>query len=106
MMAITIAAPLMIRYLIIGDLIHVLYLFTGAVFIVSFAVFLGMLSGEKKLFEILFFALTYCNLNFIPFADYFGGINNNTSYAGLMLTIITILLVMSFALRKCEIRHL
>ncbi|CAN5116237.1 hypothetical protein BH11BAC6_BH11BAC6_05070 [soil metagenome] len=105
-LSVALAFPLMIRYLIAGDLMHVFYIFTGAVFIVSFAVLLGILSGGKKLFEILFFAITYCSLNLIPFTDYFGGINNGVSYTGAMLTIITVMLAGSFALRKYEIGHL
>ena len=55
-----------------GNPRSLLYIFTRAVFIVSFAICLGMISGGKKLFEILFFAITYCNLNLIPFMDYIG----------------------------------
>ena len=105
-LAVALASPLMIRYLISGDLMHVLYIFTGAVFIVSFAVCLGILSGGKKLFEIFFFLVTYINLNLIPFGDYFGGLNSGIGYTGLMAAIISILLAISFALRKWEIRHL
>lgn len=105
-LAVLLALPLMIRCLAAGEIIHALYLFTGAAFVVSLAVFLGMLSGGKKLFEILFFAITYCNLNLIPFADYFGGINAGFDYAGIMLVIILCLILLSFALRKYRIAHL
>lgn len=105
-LALTLASPLIIRYLVMGDLMLVFYLFSGAVFIGSFAVFLGILTGGKKLFEILFFAITYCNLNLIPFADYFGAVNGDTAYTAIMPVIILCLLVMSFALRKYQIRHL
>ncbi len=59
---VTLATPLILRYLITGNLMQVFCIFAGAVFIASLAVFLGLLSGGKKLFEILFFAITYCNL--------------------------------------------
>ncbi len=102
----TLSAPLLIRYLISGDFMPVTYILAGAVFIVSLAVALGILTGGKKLFEILFFAITYCNLNNVPFADYFGALNNSSVYLSLMLLLNSGLFVTGFALRKYEIRHL
>ena len=104
-LAVALSFPLIIRYLIGGGFIYVLEIITGAVFIVAFAVCLGILSGGNKLFEILFFVLTYSAVNHIPFMDYFGGMHNDLSYTGLMLVIIIFLLTVSFALRKYEIRH-
>ncbi|MEO8712714.1 MAG: hypothetical protein ABI405_11350, partial [Parafilimonas sp.] len=103
---VALAFPLIIRYLITGNVMQVVYIFAGAVFIASFAVFMSLLSGGKKLFEILFFAITYCNLNLIPFSDYFGGINNSAHYIILMLMIIIVIITASFIMRKYEIRHL
>jgi len=104
-LAVALSFPLIIRYLIGGSFIHVLEIVTGAVFIVAFAVCLGIMSGGNKLFEILFFLLTYSAVNRIPFVDYFGGTHNDLNYTGLMLIIIIFLLTMSFALRNYEIRH-
>jgi hypothetical protein len=103
--AAALSAPLIIRYSISGDFIHVLEIVNGAVFIVAFAVTLGILSGGNKLFEILFFMLTYGTINHIPFMDYFGGMHNDLHYTGLMLTIIIALLTMSFALRNYELKR-
>ena len=103
--AITLASPLMIRYIISGDVMPVLLILAGAVFIVSFAVCLGILSGGKKLFEILFFAITYFNVNLLPFTDYFGALSSGISLALTMLMIIAGLLFISFAKRKYEIDH-
>ncbi|MEO7043992.1 MAG: hypothetical protein ABI091_01705 [Ferruginibacter sp.] len=103
--AVVLALPLMIRYLILGELIPLLLIFAGAVFIVSFAVCLGMLSGGKKLFEILFFAITYLNLNLLPVADYFGALSSGMNLVFTMLLIIIALIVISFAKRKYEIGH-
>src|SRR5207342_1965327 len=91
-LAVALGFPLIIRYLIDGDLIHLLEIITGAVFIVAFAVCLGILSGGNKLFEILFFVLTYSAVNHIPFMDYFGGMHSDLSYTGLMIIIIILLL--------------
>ena len=104
-LAVALSFPLIIRYLISGGFIHVLEIVTGAVFIVAFAVCLGILSGGNKLFEILFFVITYSVINHIPFMDYFGGMHNDLSYTGVMLVIIIFLLTVSFTLRNYEIRH-
>ncbi len=104
-LAVALSFPLIIRYLIGGGFIHGLEIITGAVFIVAFAVCFGILSGGSKLFEILFFVLTYSAVNHIPVMDYFGGMHNDLSYTGVMLVIIIFLLTVSFALRNYEIRH-
>ncbi len=105
-LAVALALPLIIRYLINGDFIPILNIVAGAVFIVALAVCFGILSGGNKLFEILFFLLTYCAINKIPFTDYFGGLHNDLNYSGFMLAMIVLLITISFALRKYEIRHL
>ncbi len=105
-LAVALAFPVLVRYAAGGNLLPVAEIIIGAVLIVVFAVFLGILSGGNKLFEILFFLLTYCVVNHIPFLDYFGGMHNGLHYTGFMLMIIFFLVMMSFALRKYEIRHL
>ena len=104
-LAVVLALPVITRYLISGNFIPVLEIITGAVFIIALAVCFGILSSGSKLFEILFFLLTYCAINKIPFMDYFGSMHNNLHYTGLMLIIIVLLITISFALRKYEIRH-
>lgn len=103
--AVALALPLMIRYIIAGDVMPVLLIFTGAAFIVSLAVCVGVLSGGKKLFEILFFAITYLNLNLFPITDYFGALSSNIRFALTMLLIIFGLVFISFAKRKYDIGH-
>jgi hypothetical protein len=105
LLAIALAFPLMIRYLISADFMHALEIFTGAVFIVALAVCLGISTGGNKLFEILFFLVTYSAVNKIPFMDYFGGMHNDVDYTGFMLVITIFLLMVSFVLRSYEIRH-
>jgi hypothetical protein len=95
-----------VHYLAGGDFMPVIYLLAGAIFIVLLAAALGILTGGKKLFEILFFAITYTNLNSIPFADYFGALNNSSAYLSLMLLMISGLIITGFTIRKYEIRHL
>jgi len=103
--AVTLALPLLIRYLLAADLLPVLNIFMGAVFIVLLAVCLGILSEGKKLFEILFFGITYFNLNLFPITDYFGAVSSGKSLALIMLPIIAVLLMISFVKRKYEIEH-
>jgi hypothetical protein len=98
------AIPLIVRYLFSGQVLSVAGIVLGAVFIVLLAGSLGILSGGKKLFEVLFFMITYANLNRIPFADYFG--------FSVSITSIVIVLVLSFlfagvswVVRSYEIRH-
>jgi hypothetical protein len=100
------AFPLIIRYLIGMQFSSVLSIVMGGVFIVLFAVALGILSGGKKLFEILFFLFTYTNIEKVPFTDYFGGINQGTNYFVLIAALIAFLAFMSFQLRRFEIRRL
>jgi len=71
---------------------------------VLFAIALGILSGGKKLFEILFFMFTYLNIEMVPFADYFGGMNRGLNYLVLIAGLIGFLALVSFVLRRLEIR--
>ena len=106
LLALVLALPLMIRYCIAGDITQLLNIFNGAIFIVSLALCLGILSGGKKIFEILFFAITYLNINRLPLADYFGGINNYSGYPAMILAITALLIVAGFSKRKYELGHL
>jgi len=105
-LSISLAAPLLLRYAIAGEFLPVITLLLGAIFIVLSAVFTGILSGGKKLFEILFFFLTYCNMNKVPVLDYFGALNHGNSYVTLMAVLLIILAAASFLYRKFEISRL
>lgn len=105
-LSVTLAAPLMVRYMVTMQFLPVLTIVLGAVFIVFFAVLTGMVSGGKKLFEILFFALTYSNVNKAPALDYFGAMAHGSYYVVDMIAVISCLAVASFLWRKQEIRRL
>lgn len=104
LLVILLASPLIIRLLINGEMLAVLSIIAGAVFIVLSAVCLGIITGGKKLFEIFFFLLTYCNINRIPFTDYFGGMESSPTQ--LMVTSLASagLLMISYAFRSYEMR--
>lgn len=65
--------------------------------------FSGTGPGGKKLFEIIFLAINYLNLNLLPIADYFSGLNKSLSLDITILLIIPVLIFISFAIRKYDI---
>jgi len=105
-LALVLASPLMVRYLFKMSFLPIFSIIMGAVFIVLFAVALGIISGGKKLFEILFFLFTYLNIERVPIADYFGGMNHNANYLAFVTMLAAFLVFLSFILRRIEIRHL
>jgi hypothetical protein len=105
-LSLVLASPLLIRYLIGMQFQPILSITLGGIFIVFFAVALGILSGGKKLFEILFFLFTYANIQLIPVTDYFGGVHYRASYLGLIAVLTGILAVLSFMLRRIEISRM
>jgi hypothetical protein len=100
------ASPLWIKFLVLGRPELTLGIILGGIFIVLFAAAMGMLSGGKKLFEILFLLLTYANLQRLPFSDYFAGINQSTGYLSLIFLLIVALTLLNLALRRIRIRQL
>jgi hypothetical protein len=102
-LSLVLAAPILVRYLVTMQFFPLLSIVMGGVFIVLFAVALGILSGGKKLFEILFFMFTYLNVELAPFADYFGGMNHGVSYLVLIAGLIAFFALISFILRRLEI---
>ena len=104
--ALALALPLLLRYVVLMQFSAILSIVSGSVFVILLAVALGILSGGKKLFEIIFFLLTYFNVNKVPFTDYFGGMHQNASYLISIGGLIALLIFISFTLRKMEIRRL
>jgi len=104
-LALVLAFPLLLRYLVGMQFLPLLSIIMGGVFIVLFAVVFGILSGGKKLFEILFFAFTYANIEKIPFLDYFGGMNQGINYSLLIAGFVGLFILLSFVLRRIEIRR-
>ncbi|MCG8330887.1 MAG: hypothetical protein MI974_24560 [Chitinophagales bacterium] len=100
-----IAAPLIIRLGIQVEIEEILSIILGSILIVSLAVVLGIASKGKKLFEVLFFLITYANLNKILILDYFGGMPHNSYYLMNLLLLSIPLLLLSFIMRKKELRN-
>ncbi len=100
-LAISLAAPLLIRTLIIGDLKSFLSIILGAFFIISLSTFLGVLTKSSKLFEIAFLFITYFNINLISYTDYYGGIDSRLQHIILIFIVaITLFLIPYFILKK------
>lgn len=104
-LAVALASPLLLRYLLLFEFVKVTGILAGAIFIVMLSVFLGIVSAGKKLFEILFFMTTYANLNLIPFADYFGGGWTTYFPLSIVLGLTAILFLASWSIRGYEIRN-
>lgn len=100
------ALPLLIKYLFAMQPLPLLSILLGGAFIVLFAVSLGILSGGKKLFEILFFLITYANIEMVPYTDYFGGLNTGQNYILFITVFIGLLTGLSFLLRKLELQRI
>ncbi|WP_435261477.1 hypothetical protein [Tenacibaculum sp. nBUS_03] len=94
------AAPLYMRLIVNGNFIDFNSIILGGTFIALVAVFLGIITKGKKLFEILFFIITYANLNKIPFFDYFGALTHNYIHINKLIINIALLTIFSFLIRK------
>jgi hypothetical protein len=103
LLAITFALPLIMRYLVNGDLVKAISIISGAVFVVALSVCTGVISGGKRFFEIAFFILTYINVSAAPALDYFGGSNHGSTYIALMVAINCTLLFSTFIFRNYEV---
>ncbi|WP_299311721.1 hypothetical protein [uncultured Aquimarina sp.] len=103
-MILFLASPLLIRSIILKDFSSVGFIIMGSAFIVLLASALGILTKGKKLFEILFFIITYANINKITLADYFGGLAHSSDYI-VSLIIGTIALgIIGFLTRRYQLR--
>jgi hypothetical protein len=107
-LVVMLALPVMCRYLIGADLNAVINILLGSVFIVLLAVCLGIVSGGKKLFEILFFMLTYAATQKIPAIDYLGATphQDHSGYIAIIMILILSLGGLSFFVRNYQARHL
>jgi hypothetical protein len=105
LLATFLALPILVRQLFDGNLMATIAIIVGSLFLVSFAVFTGIISSGKRLFEILFFAVTYANINGVPFVDYFGAFHQDFQYLITMIVVLFLLLTTSFLFRNQEIKN-
>lgn len=105
LLTLILSVPLVIRLMLATNFLAVISVILGAVFIVLLAATLGSLSKGKKLFEVLFFMITYANINGIPFADYFGGFEHQNYY---LLTLTSLVILLGTAIiftRKYQLKN-
>jgi len=100
------ASPLIIRLGVSLNFKGALALIFGGVLIVLLAALLGILSKGKKLFEVLFFMVTYTNVNRIPFVDYFGGFEHHKFYLTQLIVFTIILGITSYLIKKHQLKYL
>jgi VIT1/CCC1 family predicted Fe2+/Mn2+ transporter len=105
LLSFVLALPLMVRYLFLLNVIAIVSIILGSAFIVLLATFTGVLTGSKKVFEIIFIVLTYMNINKISSADYFGG---SLQISGLLLVLALNIgmILISLSKRKYDLKHL
>ncbi|AMR31308.1 hypothetical protein A0256_07655 [Mucilaginibacter sp. PAMC 26640] len=108
LLAIGLSLPLIIRYIIPFNGLAIVNIIAGALLVVLMAVSTGILSGGKKLFEVFFFLLTYTLINKLQIADYLGVMPQHRTliYTGVLVSIVSLLAVISFAARSYQIKHL
>ena len=99
------ASPLIIRYILQADFVNAISIILGGFFIVLFASLLGILTKGKKLFEILFFLITYANINAVTIADYFGAMPHNSTYIFGLSALVCAMLIGSFGIRKLQLNQ-
>ena len=107
-LAILLALPVVLRYTFLLDYHTVGHILNGAFLVVLAAIFLGMISGGKKLFEVLFFLLTYAVLNKLPATDYLGTMPHESHKNDILILLLlnAALALTSFWIRNYQLRHL
>lgn len=100
------ALPLLIRLTITTNTWGAITVILGGVFIVLLATTIGILTQSKKLFEVLFFMVTYANINKIPFLDYFGGLPHGLFYILQLTVSVLVLAFFGFMIRKQQLKRL
>lgn len=104
--AIILAAPLLLRFIFTSNFIAVTAIVLGSIFINVFAALLGNLSNGKKLFEAIFFFVTYACINGVLITDYFGGQHQSWLYVFVLFAIVLsgLLALVSWKRMAVEVR--
>ncbi len=82
------ALPLVVRLLVSAEFVPAIAVLLGGVFVILLSTLLGLISKSSKLFEVLFFFLTYANINAIKPLDYFGAFHTNIAYLCILMTLV------------------
>ncbi|CAL2103647.1 ABC-2 type transporter protein [Tenacibaculum sp. 190130A14a] len=98
------ATPLFIRLGIQTNFLSIISVSLGAFFIVLLASVFGILTKGKKLFEVVFFLITYANINSIPITNYFGFLEVSNQFFSTILICICSLLILIYLSRIYQLR--
>lgn len=105
LLVICLSLPLIFRFIFLMDFTTAGTIVLGGIFIVFLASSLGIITKRKKLFEILFFMITYANINRIAVTDYFGAFPHQSNYLIQLIGIVALLGVLSFMFRKYQLKN-
>jgi hypothetical protein len=100
---IALALPLVIRLGLTNNTEGGLSIILGAIFIVMFAALLGILSKGRKLFEVLFFMISYVIINGMSFVDYFGAFKHHNFYLAQLIGLVIVTTSIVIFKRKYEL---
>jgi hypothetical protein len=108
LLALALALPVLIRSAIALNIYAIVSIINGSLLIVLLAVAMGILTGGKKLFEVIFFMLTYSVVNKIPVTDYLGSLPHQNIIMMILIVLGTnaVLATISFLVRGYQARHL
>ncbi len=108
LLALALALPIIVRSIATLQFYSIINIINGAIFVIALAACIGIVSGGKKLFEIIYFLLSYCVVEALPPADYLGAMpkENPLVYVFTMLLLNTFLILTSFTVRSYQARHL
>ena len=103
--AVLTGVPMMARALQLGDLEHLNALLVGALFVPTLALFLGALSGTKKLFEVVYLLIWYLGpVNHLTALDFLGttdaAVANAVPQAYVVITLVLLLGAFLFRRRQ------
>jgi hypothetical protein len=105
-LALALALPVIVRNALLLNSYAILNIINGCVLIVLLAASLGILSGGKKLFEVVFFMLTYAVINKIEVTDYLGSMPHGNMYLVMIILINIALVGAGFIVRNYQVKHL
>ncbi|MEB0263398.1 MULTISPECIES: hypothetical protein [unclassified Mucilaginibacter] len=105
-LALALALPVIMRNALLLNSASILNIINGCVLIVLLAATLGILSGGKKLFEVVFFMLTYAVINKLDITDYLGSMPHSSMYLAVVLSINIALVCTGFIVRNYQVKHL
>lgn len=100
--------PVALRLLLAHDLYSVYAIIVGSLFIPSFAIASGIITGGSKLFEVIFTIIVYGYFNNVYFFDFTGAISESHEFgvAHYIFAITLVLVILALIIRKRQISHI